>query len=302
MVSWPDPGTRVTVRYRRPPGSVPPLTDAVGQLLQVDPVVRVRTKTGTVVQFAPGDAVALRVLTDAPVRTSQIRALEHAAAAAWPGVEQHWLAGWLLRAGHGVTVAANSAVPLDISASPSAIPAIVDWYRQRRLTPRLAVPDRLLRLPAASDHPHQMLVRDVAPSDRQPSVTLAARPDDEWLRLQHRDVPVDVLTAVLGGEVVFGNRAGRAVARGAVTDAPDGTRWVGLSALAATNHPDGPAHAQRLCETLLSWGARRGATRGYIRVDDNDTLAATVADSLGFRLHHRGSYLTVAPELWSGHG
>jgi len=30
MVSWPALGTRVTLRYRRPPGSVPPLTDAVG--------------------------------------------------------------------------------------------------------------------------------------------------------------------------------------------------------------------------------------------------------------------------------
>ncbi|PBJ65752.1 GNAT family N-acetyltransferase, partial [Mycobacterium avium subsp. hominissuis] len=63
MFSWPDPGTRVTVRYRRPPGSVPPLTDAVGRLLTVDPTVRVQTKTGTVVEFAPADVVALRVLT-----------------------------------------------------------------------------------------------------------------------------------------------------------------------------------------------------------------------------------------------
>ena len=44
MVSWPDLGTRVTVRYRRPAGSVPPLTDAVGHLLAVDPVVRVRPR------------------------------------------------------------------------------------------------------------------------------------------------------------------------------------------------------------------------------------------------------------------
>ena len=51
MVSWPDLGTRVTVRYRRRPGSVPPLTDAVGHLLAVDPVVRVRTKTGAVVEY-----------------------------------------------------------------------------------------------------------------------------------------------------------------------------------------------------------------------------------------------------------
>ena len=94
MVSWPELGTRVTVRYRRRPGSIPPLTDAVGHLLAVDPVVRVRTKTGAVVECAPADVVALRTLTDAPVRTSEIRALEHAAAAAWPGAEQDgWTAG-----------------------------------------------------------------------------------------------------------------------------------------------------------------------------------------------------------------
>jgi N-acetylglutamate synthase len=88
MVSWPDLGTRVTVRYRRPAGSVPPLTDAVGHLLAVDPVVRVRTKTGAVVEFAAADVVALRVLTDAPIRTSQIRALEQAATGASPPIRQ----------------------------------------------------------------------------------------------------------------------------------------------------------------------------------------------------------------------
>src|SRR6201993_5105903 len=147
MVTWPDLGTRVTVRYRRPAGSVPPLTDAVGHLLAVDPVVRVRTKAGAVVEFAPADVVALRVLTDTPVRASAIRALEQAAAAAWPGVEQSWLDGWLLRAGHGATLSANFAVPLDISAQTGTIPAIVDWYDQRDLTPWLAIPDRLLRVP-----------------------------------------------------------------------------------------------------------------------------------------------------------
>src|SRR5580693_5442296 len=134
MVSWPDLGTRVTVRYRRHAGSIPPLTDAVGHLLAVDPVVRVRTKTGAVVECAPADVVALRILTDAPVRTSEIRALEHAAAAAWPGTQQAWLDGWLLRAGPDAELEANSAVPLDISARPDSIPAIVAWYTDRGLT------------------------------------------------------------------------------------------------------------------------------------------------------------------------
>jgi hypothetical protein len=243
MVSWPDLGTRVTVRYRLPAGSVPPLTDAVGHLLAIDPLVRVRTKTGAVVQFAPADVVALRALTDAPVRTSDIRALERAAAAAWPGAEQAWVEGWLLRAEPGGWLSANSAVPLDISAQSSAVPAIIDWYRRRDLTPRLAIPDRLLRIPPGlpSEHTEQVLVRDLS------GVTPEQRQGDS--------------------------------AHAAVTDAPDGTRWVGLRS------------PVRAAEALLAWGAGRGATRGYLQVGDDDADNIALAASLGFRLHHRRRYL-----------
>jgi N-acetylglutamate synthase len=285
MVSWPEPGTRVTVRYRRPAGSVPPLTDAVGQLLSIDPVVRLKTKTGTVVQFTPEDVVAVRALTDAPVRTSAIRGLEYAAAYAWPGVEQHWLDGWLLRAGHGVTSSANSAVPLDISADTGTIPSIVDWYTRRGLTPRLAVADRLLRLPGGGEQANRVLVRDVCTAEPDPSVRLSDRPDDAWLQLYRRKIPVDVLTAVVGGELAFGRHAGVAAARASVTDDPDGTRWVGLSA--------GVAASRTLCEALLAWGAARGATRGYVRLLDKDHAACVLAQSLGFALHHRARYFTA---------
>lgn len=289
MVSWPQPGTRVTVRYRRPAGSVPPLTDVVGHLLGIEPLVRVRTKTGAVVQIAPADVVAVRALSDAPVRTSQIRALEHAAALAWPGVEQQWLDGWLLRAGHGVTYRANSAVPLQVSASPAAIPAIVDWYTRRGLTPRLAIADRLLRLPGVGERANAVLTRDVSTADSDPSVRLSVRPDDAWLRLYQHDVPIDVLTAVVDGELVFGTHAEKAVARASVTDAPDGTRWVGLSAMRVADEGAGRA----LCEALLGWGAARGATRGFVRVLDDDHAAVGLAHSMGFALHHRARYFAA---------
>jgi N-acetylglutamate synthase len=287
MVSWPQPGTRVTVRYRRPAGSVPPLTDAVGHLLDIEPLVRVQTKTGTVVQIASADVVAVRVLSDAPVRTSQIRALEHAAALAWPGVEQQWLDGWLLRAGRGVTSRANSAVPLDISANTTAIPAIVDWYTQRRLTPRLAIADRLLRLPGLGEQANVVLVRDVSAARPDPSIRLSNRPDDAWLRLYRREVPIDVLTAVLDGELVFGMHTDGAVARASVTDAPDGTRWVGLSAVRAADQ----TARRALCEALLAWGEARGATRGYVRVLDDDHAALGLAQTLGFAQHHHARYI-----------
>jgi N-acetylglutamate synthase len=114
----PDVGARVVVRYRLPAGSVPPLTDVIGHLLTVGPTVTVRTKRGDVVEIAADDVVAIKGLSAAPVRTGDIRNLEHAAALAWPGVEQQWLGGWLLRFGHGSTRRANSAVPLDVSLLP----------------------------------------------------------------------------------------------------------------------------------------------------------------------------------------
>jgi hypothetical protein len=267
MLSWPALGTRVTVRYRRPAGSVPPLTDAVGHLLEVEPVVRVRTKTGAVVEFAPADVVALRTLADAPVRTSAIRALEHAIAAAWPGVEQTWLDGWLLRAGHDVALTANSAVPLDISAQTTAVPAIVAWYERHGLTPWLVIPDRLLALPPGlvNDGTEQILVRAMAGG--------------------HAGV-----SPASGRSPMFGE-----FARAAVGDAPDGTRWVGLSEIRAEDH-----HAAGLeCEQLLAWGAQRGATHGYLQVADDDTGAATLAESLGFRLHHRRRYIDARSAGWA---
>jgi hypothetical protein len=255
MVSWPELGTRVMVRYRRPAGSVPPLTDAVGHLLTVDPVVRLRTKTGAIAECAPADVVALRELSDAPVRASEIRALERAAAAAWPTDEHAWLDGWLLRAGEGAGLVGSSAMPLDISAQATAIPAIIAWYVRRGLTPRLAIPDRLLPVPAGwvSERTERVMVRDV----REPEDSLG----------------LDAAT----------------VARAAVSDAPDGTRWVGLSATGALD--------TRLGEALLAWGASRGATRGYLRVHDADETAW--ANALGFGLHHHTRYFpaTLADSL-----
>jgi N-acetylglutamate synthase len=285
MVSWPELGTRVTVRYRRPAGSVPPMTDVIGHLLETTPVVRVQTKTGDVVHFAPDDAVALRTLSDTPVRASEIRALEHADAMAWPGVERQWLDGWLLRAGYGDTYDANSAAPLDRFASQAAIPAIVDWYRSRDLTPRLSVADRLLRLPDQGECANWMLVRGVHPAEPARSVRLETEPSAVHLR----DIPIDELTAVADGELIFGTHTGNAAARASVTDSPDGTRWVGLSTIEAAD----PDAAQTLCEALLAWGASRGATRGYLRVRDGDPAAAALARSLGFVLHHHARYITV---------
>ncbi|GJO25050.1 hypothetical protein NJB1507_28010 [Mycobacterium marinum] len=294
---WPDLGTRVTIRYRRPAGSVPPLTDAVGHLLAIAPTVRVQTKTGAIAEFAPADVVALRVLTDAPIRTAEIRALEHAAAAAWPGTDRSWLDGWLLRACHGAPLCANSAVPLDISARPDAIPAILDWYTQRGRTPRLAIPDRLMPDPAGltGEHTERVLVGEVAARQADPSITVSPRPDDVWRGHCDHEIAEHALTAVIDGELAFGSGPQAVVARAAVTDAPDGTRWVGVSAACTIDDQSPTGPAALLYTALLAWGAGRGATRGYTCVPG--TATPGWAESLGLRLHHRRRYLRTPASL-----
>src|SRR5258708_5159641 len=107
---------------------------------------------------------------------------------------------------------------------------------------------------------------DIRNLEHAAAVAIAARPDDEWLRLYRREVPVDVLTAVVDGEVAFATSRGAAVGRGAVTESPDGTRWVGLSAVHVVEEARRRGLARELCGALSAWGAERGATRAYVQV------------------------------------
>ena len=295
MINLPPEGTRVSLRYRRPAGSTPSLTDVVGHLIEVTPMVRVRTKRGDVVDVWPDDVVAVRVLADAPVRTGDIRNLEHAAALAWPGVEHEWLGGWLLRFGHGSTRRANSAVPLDVSAAVDTRP-IVDWYAARATAPLLAAPDRLFRLPpgATADGENVVMTADLtAETPPETSATIESTPDDAWLDLYERDVPVDVLTAVIDGDLAFGAVAGAAVGRAAVTVAPDGTRWAGLSAVHVVSEERRRGVARALCTDLLTWAAHRHATRAYVQVLPENTAAMGLYESMGFKAHHRSRYVSL---------
>ena len=296
MPDLPTVGTRVSLRYRLPAGSVPPLTDVVGHLLDVAPTIRVRTKRGDVVDVSPDDVVAVRAVGDAPVRTGDIRNLEHAAALAWPGVEHQWLGGWLLRFGRGSTRRANSAVPLNVSVDMDTRP-IVEWYAARGATPLLAAPDRLFMVPpgAAVDGENIVMTTELTTHSSPPATTatIAPTPDDAWLTLYQRDVPVDVLTAVVDGEVAFATVAGAAVGRAAVTSAPDGTRWVGLSAVHVAPEARRRGLARALCAELLTWAARRHATRAYVQVLPDNTAAIRLYETMGFSAHHRSRYVSL---------
>ncbi len=289
----PGLGSRVSLRYLRPAGSDPPMADVIGHLVEAGPRVRVRSADGALHEFRRADVLYVRRLTDRPVKNSAIRSVEHAAALAWPGTEHRWLDGWWLRAGHGTTRRANSAVPLDMFAQSATIPAIIEWYTERGLRPLLAVPERLLRLP--DDLPAECETRTLAGEltvgGTDAGVTLSPRPDTDWLACYGRDVPVDVLTAVAGGQVVFATIPGVAAGRAAVTESPDGTRWVGISALRVVADQQRRGLGRTVCAALQSWGRDHGATRGYAQVPSADAGAFGFFEALGLAGQHRTRYL-----------
>jgi GNAT superfamily N-acetyltransferase len=291
---FPPIGSRVSIRYRDHDGEQ---TDVIGVLAVRPPRVEVRATRGAVV-IAAEDIIAVRELSFAPVRTSEIRALEHAAALGWPGIEAHWHRGWLLRAGDGTTSRGNSAVPLDFSSSLDAVPAIVDWYLQRNLVPWLALPDRLLAVRAAGIKRTRVMVRDLLDADADADATptgsgalLSETPDAEWLGCYRRAVPIAELTAVVDGEVVFARVGGIAIGRGALTTAPDGTHWLGISAVTVSEAHRRRGHGRAICAALASWGVSRGAQRGYVQVLTDNEAAITLYASLGYGLHHHAGYL-----------
>lgn len=291
----PPVGTRVSLRYRLPPGSVPPLTDVVGHLLDVGDLIHVRTKGGDVVPVAAADVITVRALAAVPVRNPDIRNLEHAAALAWPGVEQQWLDGWLLRFGHGSTRRANSAVPLLPNPAVDT-GAIVDWYAARGAPALIAVPDRLFAVPAGAPTDGENLVLTRRLNEQPPGgsgVALRSTPGDDWLSLHPRKVPVDVLTAVVDGEVAFATVAGSAVGRAAVTVAPNGTRWVGLSSVHVAEAARRCGLARSVCDALLAWAEGRGATRAYVQVLVDNSAATGLYESMGFGVHHRSRYVSL---------
>ncbi len=100
-----------------------------------------------------------------------------------------------------------------------------------------------------------------------------------------------MLTAVVDGEVAFGTLADAAVGRVAVTDAPDGTRWAGLSAVHVAETARRRGLARSLCEGLLGWAGRRGATRAYVQVVADNDAARGLYESMGFVVHHRSRYV-----------
>jgi len=307
------PGTRVVVRHlvHNTGQNTNTVTDAIGVLrsvspLQVDDLI-----------IADEDVVVLKTLSAKPVRNSDIRTLETAKAAAFPGIDNQLIGGWLARAGDGITERSNSAVPIGPNAGLQEVPLtqLEEFYSSHGLPCQLMIPDRIGR--AAEHLPGQrgpeILVMSKELGQRHTSesnghlqtpsltdarveLTVDAEPDTEWFSMyKFRGQPLprkalDLLSRRIDGQLGFArltvddNLA--AIARATITNG-----WLGYSAVAV-----GPAYRRRglgtlLCQHLLDWGAANSATRAYLDVIDSNTAGKALYHKLGFSEHHRSRSL-----------
>ncbi|KAF0971147.1 MULTISPECIES: N-acetylglutamate synthase, CG3035 family [Gordonia] len=316
-------GDRVVVRYLL--GSTTPAdwrgnpdaaqSDVTGILVDDADPLRLE-RDGEVVSIPVATVTSVRLLSARPVRNREIRTLEEAAARAWPGVETAWIAGWFLRAGLGFTRRANSAVPLDMSAHPDAttLQRIARWYADRDLPPLLALPDRLMKastIGGVEDIEVQTLTCDLASlterlaDSRSDAVRLADEPDAAWLDAYagHRaDADTDVVRQVVtaGDEpLVFASidagGTAAAIGRGIVTQAADGRKWLGLSALWTDPARRRAGLSTQVLAELVAWGAENDADAACLQVETTNRSAGAWYRRLGFGLHHAYRYLT--PEI-----
>ncbi|WP_047241529.1 N-acetylglutamate synthase, CG3035 family [Corynebacterium epidermidicanis] len=306
---------------RRLPDTPGHLTDVIGHVVSLDPLVVRPQSVGGFVSDAetveiPAELIqVVKVLPPRRVRNSEIRAVEIATAAAFPGIEHVEIDGWLLRAGDGITERSNSAAPLGASAgfSPVPIAAIQDFYQRHGLPPSILVPDRIaptaLQFARASGWSFGpeivVMTRSLqpAPSFSPPAgfhFEVLDAPTPDWLDLYHfRGQPLPehalrLLQQEIEGHLGFGairSDSGEIVAitRATITAGGD-EQYLGYSAVevAAAYRRRGLASA--LGAAMLSWGAQMGATQAYLQVVATNEAGLGLYDKLGFTEHHRHRY------------
>jgi N-acetylglutamate synthase len=307
-----DVGRRVVVRYRLPDGGM--ATDVIGRLeAWSDGILSVRRSDGSTVEVNAVDVVAAKPVPPRPVIRRDVRALEAAAARGWQALDTSRIGGWLLRAAGGFTGRANSCLPLSSPGLPLALSVteVERWYEARGLVPAFQIPGPLSAgldeyldgagWPASTE---DVLVM-VAPVDAValskvdvPPVVVASEPDAAWLAAYHyrgTSLPPDAVRVLMNGETVgFGSvdQGGRrmAIARGAVSDAPDGRRWLGLTAVEVASDARRRGLGRHVMAGVAQWARRHGATDVYVQVAEPNTAALATYLRLGFVEHHRYHY------------
>ena len=199
--------------------------------------------------------------------------------------------------------------PLD-----DAIAAVQSWYAAQGLPAQFQLPTPLTRsldalLANREWERHNETLMMTAPVE---SLADAFRPDgrdfevrreadETWLAGYHyrggkpvpaagRRVLSEAPNARLGfARVVDGNDL-VAIGRGAVTEAADGTSWLGLTAVEVAESARRRGLGRFVVTGLAAWGQTLGATQIYLQVAAENAAAIAMYEAVGLTEHHRYHY------------
>lgn len=241
--------------------------------------------------------------------------LERISAAGWPGLRGHRIGDWWLRAGHGFTGRANSALVLgDPDRSlHGAVTDVVAWYRDIDIEPRFQIPtgtdvpssvtDADAHLASAGwtvGDRVQVLAGSIATAlqgtaDRTDLVvTTQDRPGPAWSAhylYRGNPLPPTAVAVVLAGSsptfLTVSSTAGEVlgVGRGVVDEG-----WLGVTAVTVTPAARRQGIGSAVMAGLLRWGAEYGAEQAYLQVEHTNAGASALYARLGFVPHHGYHY------------
>ena len=292
------------------PSGGPAMTDVLGICESWESgIVTVRREDGSVVEIATGDIVSGKPV---PPRPSLHRRLDDAQAdrlalPGWQPVESEPLGEWLLRASGGFSSRGNSVLALGDPGMPAseAVAQVARWYAERSLPARAHVHPARPEADAFAEagwsvyDPTLLLLASVAKVVRKLGPRQVAEPrldsvlDEAWLATDDRAAKYgETARAVMeSGEVTFAtvrDEQNAVLARGRGAFHGD---WVGVSALWTDPAHRGAGLSSAVLQSLVSWGAERGATTAYLQVVESNDHARQLYEARGFEVHHRYAYL-----------
>lgn len=240
--------------------------------------------------------------------------LQRLMARTWPGLEQHRVGEWHVRAAGGFTSRANSALPLgdpDVDIE-DAVDEVVRWYRARGLTPRLQLPGTLDGSPGPADEVAELcdrrgwaaepwtlvLTRASRPAGdvRGLAFDWSSEPDGSWLDLYHyrgSELPATARRVITAAPATYLNALldGRLVGIGRASLAD---QVVVLTAIEVVPAERRKGFGAAITEALAARGDEFGATSSALQVYQHNDVAVRLYRRLGFVDHHRYRYRYLA--------
>ena len=271
----------------------------------------VRREDGSLVEIATADIVSGKPVPPRPSihRRLAARDADRLALPGWQPVESEPLGEWVLRASGGFSSRGNSVFALGDPgmALADAVSEVARWYRARTLTPRAHVHPGAAEADAFAEagwavyEPTQLMLASVAQALRRLGGDQVATPrqdavlDAGWVAADPRAERhgEDARSVLEAGEVSFATvrdeqdvvlARGRGVVHGG---------WVGVSSLWTREDLRGTGLGSAVLESLLAWGAERGATTAYLQVVESNSAARRIYETRGFEVHHSYAYLVA---------